>query len=120
MSSVDQISSRTILIDTKTSKQVQNKILKGLLDLIVLKFLHAESMHGYMIIVQIRRTFGVYFGPSTIYPMLFALEHHGYIISSWDMTYGHPRKLYRLTSAGENLLQFSERTLEFICQKLGE
>jgi DNA-binding PadR family transcriptional regulator len=48
--------------------KVQVKLTKGLLDLIVLQFLNAESMHGYQIITKIRKTFGVYFGPSTVYP----------------------------------------------------
>jgi hypothetical protein len=33
-----------------------------------------QPMHGYQIITKIRKTFGVYFGPSTIYPLLGALE----------------------------------------------
>lgn len=120
MSNVIQPYSKCMLVDVNTSKQVQNKMLKGFLDLILLKMLHAESMHGYKIITQVRKTFGVYYGPSTIYPMLNALEHHNYVKSDWNMTYGRPRKMYHLTSAGENLLQFSENTLEFICRKLEE
>jgi DNA-binding PadR family transcriptional regulator len=56
------------------TKKVQVKLTRGLLDLIVLQFLSAQPMHGYQIITQIRKTFGVYFGPSTVYPLLNALE----------------------------------------------
>ena len=51
-------------------KEVQVKLMKGLLDLIVLQFLSSQPMHGYQIITKIRKSFGVYFGPSTIYPLL--------------------------------------------------
>jgi len=55
-------------------KEVQVKLAKGLLDLIVLEFLSTQPMHGYQIITKIRKNFGVYFGPSTIYPLLATLE----------------------------------------------
>jgi len=45
------------------SKEVQVKLMKGLLDLIVLQFLSSQPMHGYQIITRIRKNFGVYFGP---------------------------------------------------------
>ena len=50
-------------------KEVQVKLAKGLLDLIILQFLNSQPMHGYQVITKIRKSFGVYFGPSTIYPL---------------------------------------------------
>ena len=101
------------------SKQVQVKLMKGLLDLIVLQFLSSKPMHGYQIITKIRKTFGVYFGPSTIYPLLNTLEKHGYVESEWNMKSERPRKVYKLTSDGQKLLNFTEDSLNFICRKIG-
>jgi len=101
------------------AKQVQVKLMKGLLDLIVLQFLSSQPMHGYQIITRIRKTFGVYFGPSTIYPLLNALERSGYVKSEWDMSNERPRKVYKLTAEGRNLLNFTEDSLNFICKKIG-
>lgn len=101
------------------SKEVQVKLMKGLLDLIVLQFLSSQPMHGYQIITKIRKNFGVYFGPSTIYPLLNALEKSGYVKSEWDMKNERPRKVYKLTSEGQNLLNFTEDSLNFICRKIG-
>ncbi|MEM2518192.1 MAG: PadR family transcriptional regulator [Candidatus Bathyarchaeia archaeon] len=101
------------------TKEVQVKLMKGLLDLIVLQFLSSQPMHGYQIITKIRKTFGVYFGPSTIYPLLNALERSGYVKSEWDMSNERPRKVYRLTAEGRNLLNFTEDSLNFICKKIG-
>lgn len=100
-------------------KEVQVKLMKGLLDLIVLQFLSSQPMHGYQIITKIRKTFGVYFGPSTIYPLLNTLERSGYVKSEWDMSNERPRKVYKLTVEGRNLLNFTEDSLNFICKKIG-
>jgi PadR family transcriptional regulator PadR len=100
------------------TREVQTKLMKGLLDLIVLQFLNGAPMHGYQIITKIRRTFGVYFGPSTIYPLLGTLEKKGYVKSEWNMSGERPRKVYMLTTEGQNLLNFTEDSLKFICKKL--
>jgi PadR family transcriptional regulator PadR len=99
-------------------KEVQVKLMKGLLDLIVLQFLSSQPMHGYQIITKIRKTFGVYFGPSTIYPLLATLEKKGHVTSEWNMQNERPRKVYKLTNEGHNLLNFTENSLNFICRKI--
>jgi PadR family transcriptional regulator PadR len=99
-------------------KEVQVKLMKGLLDLIILQFLNTEPMHGYQIITKIRKSFGVYFGPSTIYPLLGTLEEKGYVSSEWNMTSERPRKVYKLTSEGQGMLNFTEDSLNLICRKI--
>jgi DNA-binding PadR family transcriptional regulator len=100
-------------------KEVQVKLAKGLLDLIVLQFLNNQPMHGYQIITKIRKSFGVYFGPSTIYPLLATLEKKGHVTSEWNMKTERPRKIYKLTNEGHNLLNFTENSLNLLCQKIG-
>jgi DNA-binding PadR family transcriptional regulator len=102
------------------SKEVQAKLMKGLLDLIILQFLDGEPMHGYQIITKIRKSFGVYFGPSTIYPLLGTLEKKNYVESEWNMCNERPRKVYKLTKEGQSLLNFTEDSLNFICRKIGK
>ena len=99
-------------------KKVQTKLMRGLLDLVVLEFLKSQPMHGYQIITSIRRDFGVYFGPSTIYPLLSALEEKGYLKSQWDSNNDLPRKVYSLTYDGHSLLNGTESSLNHICHKL--
>jgi DNA-binding PadR family transcriptional regulator len=101
------------------SKEVQAKLMKGLLDLIILQFLNGQPMHGYQIITKIRKNFGVYFGPSTIYPLLGTLEKKKYVKSEWSMSSERPRKVYTLTTEGQSLLNFTEDSLNFICRKIG-
>lgn len=97
-------------------REVQTKLAKGLLDLIVLQFLETEPMHGYQIITTIRKSFGVYFGPSTIYPLLNTLEEKGYIKSKWNMDNERPRKVYNLTNDGKTALTFTVNSLTMICR----
>ena len=101
-----------------SQKEVSTKLMKGLLDLIILQFLSTEPMHGYQVITKIRKNFGVYFGPSTIYPLLGTLEKKGYVDSHWNMNFERPRKVYNLTSDGQSMLNFTEDSLNLICRKI--
>jgi PadR family transcriptional regulator, regulatory protein PadR len=104
----------------ESKKEVSTKLMKGLLDLIILQFLSNEPMHGYQVITQIRKSFRIYFGPSTIYPLLGTLEKKGYIKSEWNMNFERPRKIYSLTNNGQNMLNFTEESLNLICRKINQ
>jgi PadR family transcriptional regulator PadR len=99
-------------------KEVQTKLTRGLIDMIILQYLDQESMHGYQIITKIRKGFGVYFGPSTIYPLLGTLEKKGYVKSTWNMGTERPRKVYQLTNDGKAVLNFTENSLNLICKTM--
>jgi DNA-binding PadR family transcriptional regulator len=101
-----------------SQKEVSTKLMKGLLDVIILQYLKNEPMHGYQIITKIRKGFGVYFGPSTIYPLLATLEKKGYVDSEWNMDCERPRKVYKLTNDGESMLNITEDSLNLICRKI--
>ncbi len=99
-------------------KEVQTKLTKGLLEMIILQYLEQESMHGYQIITKIRKGFGVYVGPSNVYPLLGLLEKEGFVKSDWTMDTDRPRKIFKLTDEGKNLLRFTESSLNLICKNL--
>ena len=104
----------------QTIRKAEIKLVRGLLDLVVLGLLKENPIHGYGIITSIRRNFGVYFGPSTVYPMLAELEKKGNIKSEWDLTHDRPRKVYSLTAEGHSLLNGTEESLYQICNRLNE
>lgn len=101
-----------------SQKEVQIKLMKGLIDLVILQLLSTQPMHGYQIITKIRKNFGVYFGPSTIYPLLNTLEKKGCVDGEWNMDNERPRKTYRLTSNGQNVLNLTGDSLKLICKKI--
>jgi PadR family transcriptional regulator PadR len=100
------------------AKDAEAKLVKGLLDVVVLNYLHNSAAHGYQLIESVRRDYHVYFGASTVYPLLNALEARGYIKSQWNLENGRPRKMYSLTPDGERVLDFTENSLSRICRKL--
>ncbi len=104
--------------NTQKMRKVQIKLMRGLLDLVILQFLKVNPMHGYQVITRIRKNFGVYFGPSTVYPLLGELEEKGYIKSQWDLNNERPRKVYSLTHDGQSLLNGTEESLNHICRRL--
>ncbi|MEJ2272502.1 MAG: PadR family transcriptional regulator [Candidatus Bathyarchaeota archaeon] len=99
-------------------KKADKQLTRGLLDIIVLELLRKESMHGYKVITTIRKNFGAYFGPSTIYPFLAELQEKGYITSKWDTNHDRPRKVFSITAEGKNLLTGIEQSFSFICSRL--
>jgi len=101
-----------------TMKQVDKGLTKGMLNLVVLGLLKTKSMHGYGIIQSIRENFGIYFGPSTVYPFLKDLEKKGQIKSQWDTTHERPRKVYSLTPKGDGFLIGAEQSLRTFCYRL--
>ncbi len=102
-----------------TQKNVQTKLTKGLLDLIILELLEKQPMHGYQIITTVRKNFGVYFGPSTIYPLLSLMEKKSYVKCEWNMSSERPRKVYSLTNSGKSMLDYTTCSLRGICQTIG-
>lgn len=80
--------------------KIMEKTVRGNLEEIILTMLKKQNLHGYAVIAQIRKKYGVYFGPSTIYPLLGSFESEGKIKSAWDMNGARPRKVYTLTDNG--------------------
>ena len=83
----------------------QPDVLRGTLDLLILKTLTLEPMHGWGISARIdqfsRGVLGVNQG--SLYPALQRLEQRGWIDSDWKTTENNRRaKYYRLTAEAGN------------------
>ena len=82
-------------------------LLRGTLDLLILKTLTLEPMHGLGISRRIRQvTDGVFqVQPGSLFPALHRLEQEGRIQGVWGESENNRRaKYYRLTSAGKRCL----------------
>jgi DNA-binding PadR family transcriptional regulator len=102
------------------NKEIQNKLTKNLLDLIILQIIEEHPMHGYELMITIRKNFGVCFGASTIYPLLNTMEKKQYLKYFWDMDSERPRKIYELTSDGKAMLEYTSGALGVICKTFGK
>jgi transcriptional regulator len=87
-------------------------LLRGTLDLLILKALSLEPLHGVGVsrrIAQITQgAFRVSFG--SLFPSLHRMEEKGWVEAEWRASENNRRaKYYRLTSSGRAQLQVEER-----------
>jgi len=100
-----------------TKKDLQINIIRKQLDTIVLTFLREQPMYGYELMTKIQKTFGIHFGPSTIYPFLAQLEKNGLVKSKWNIEEKRPRKNYHITTKGQETLTATADTINLLYQK---
>jgi transcriptional regulator len=82
-------------------------LLQGSLDLVVLKTLSWQPMHGFGIARWIQRLTDdvLQVEEGSLYPALYRLENRGLIKAEWALTENKRRaKYYRLTAAGRRRL----------------
>lgn len=82
-------------------------VLQGTLDLLILKTLSLEAMHGWGISDRIQQLScnALQVGQGSIYPALHRLEAKGWIEADWRVTENNRRaKYYLLTTAGRRAL----------------
>ena len=78
-------------------------LLQGTLDLLILKTLAIEPMHGWGISQRIQQVSqdSLQVQQGSLYPALHRLEQQGWIASEWGASENNRRaKFYRLTAAG--------------------
>jgi PadR family transcriptional regulator PadR len=82
-------------------------LVQGTLDLLILKTIALEPMHGWAIAQRIRQLSGdvLLVQQGSLYPALHKLEHLGYIKAAWDVSDANRKaKYYSLTRAGRTRL----------------
>ncbi|HET9529614.1 MAG TPA: PadR family transcriptional regulator [Blastocatellia bacterium] len=91
--------------------KTKSDLLQGTLDLLILKTLALEPMHGWGISQRIQQiSEGVLnVNQGSLYPALYRLEQQGWIASEWGSSDNNRQaKYYSLTRAGRR--QLSEET----------
>jgi PadR family transcriptional regulator, regulatory protein PadR len=89
------------------------ELLQGTLDLLILKVLCLEPMHGWAIAQRIRQLSQevLRVNQSALYPALHRLEHQAWIEAEWGESENNRRaKYYSLTKAGRARLQAEEQS----------
>lgn len=86
----------------------QTPLLQGTLDLLILKSLALQEMHGLGIAKRVeqitRGTFQV--KPGSLFPSLYRMEEEGWVTSTWGASENRRRaKYYRLTKSGRRQLE---------------
>lgn len=96
-------------------------LLQGSLDVIVLKTLSWQPMHGFAIARWIQRTTddALQVEEGSLYPSLYRMENKGWVKSEWRITENNRRaKYYKLTAAGRRQLNQSTESWQAFAQAM--
>ena len=94
-------------------------LIQGTLDMLVLKALQLEPMHGWGITERIQQWSQnvLAINQGSLYPSLYRLQRQGWITSEWRVTENNRRaRFYALTKAGRKQLAEERRNWERLSQ----
>jgi PadR family transcriptional regulator, regulatory protein PadR len=97
----------------------QLELLKGTLDLLVLKIVALGPNHGYAIAQRLQQISKDFFQvhQGSLYPALHRLEDRGWLQADWKKSEtGREAKFYSLTRKGRKQLQDEARNWERLCE----
>jgi PadR family transcriptional regulator len=97
-------------------------LVQGTLDLLILKTIAAEAMHGWGIAQRIRQVSGevLQVNQGALYPALHRLEQNGWIRAKWGESDNNRRaKYYSLTPAGRRYLEREEANWKRLSTAIG-
>lgn len=111
-----------LLSDSDKRAQMSKKrtdLLRGTLDLLILKALALEPLHGVGVSRRITQITGGAFQVSfgSLFPSLHRMEEKGWVEAAWHASENNRRaKYYRLTSSGKAQLRAEERDWSQVVQ----
>jgi PadR family transcriptional regulator, regulatory protein PadR len=91
----------------RQKREARVELLRGTLDLMILRTLLPGPSHGHAIAKHIQRTTEDLLQVETgsLYPALYRLEAHGYVAASWERSEkGKRARYYRITAKGRKQL----------------
>jgi transcriptional regulator len=97
-------------------------LLQGTLDLLILKTLALEAMHGWGIAQRIQQVSeeALQIGQGSLYPALHRLEYKGWIRAEWGESENNRKaKFYSLTRAGKKQLEVELEDWERLTTAIG-
>ena len=92
---------------THITHTADRELKKGSAELLILALLEGTPRHGYDIARLIEQRSGgvIQFKVASLYPLLYRLEHRGWILGRWVEKAGQRRRrYYRLTAVGRKAL----------------
>jgi PadR family transcriptional regulator, regulatory protein PadR len=98
-------------------------LVQGTLDLLILKILALQSMHGWGIAQRIHQMSGevLQVGQSALYPSLHKLEQNGWIDAQWAVSENNRRaKYYALTKAGRKAMEVESANWERLAAAISQ
>ncbi|HLJ87244.1 MAG TPA: PadR family transcriptional regulator [Candidatus Angelobacter sp.] len=97
----------------------RTELLKGTLDMLILKIVDLGPIHGYAISQRIQQISKDFFQvqQGSLYPALHRLEDRGWLLAEWRQTEtGREAKFYTLSRKGKKQLEAEVRNWESIAE----
>ena len=88
--------------------QGSKELKKGSAELLILALVDDRARHGYDIarLIEVRSEGALKFHAASLYPLLYRLEHRGWIKAEWGVSdLGRRARFYRLTTGGRRQLE---------------
>jgi len=104
------------------TKKAPEDLLRGTLDMLILRTLALGPLHGYGVAKHIQRTSEDLLQVETgsLYPALHRLEAKGWIAASWELSdKGKRARYYRLTASGRKQLAAEHSKWEAFTRAMG-
>lgn len=101
--------------------KARTDLMQGTLELLILKTLSRDAMHGYGIAQRIHEAADdlLKIEDGSLYPALYRMEERGWITSEWDVSENNRRaKFYKLTKAGRKQLEAESANWERVSQAI--
>src|SRR5215831_15640768 len=98
-------------------------VIRGTLDVLILKTLSWGPLHGYAITESIQRQTddALLVEEGALYPALYRMEAKGWVESEWGLSDNNRRaKYYRLTADGRRRLRLETQTWERYAEAVGK
>jgi DNA-binding PadR family transcriptional regulator len=92
-----------MMTDTAKHEKLTQELRRGILVLAALSQLKSAK-YGYALIEELSDK-GLEIDQGTLYPLLRRLEDQGLLESEWNVEGSRPRRYYKISQAGEELLQ---------------
>ena len=93
----------------------RSDLLPGTLDLLVLRTLYRDTLHGYAIAQRLKELSGdvLQVGESSLYPALQRLLLNGWVAAEWGVSDNNRRaRYYTITAGGRKQLESERREFE--------
>lgn len=97
------------------------ELLQGTLDLLILKVVSLQPIHGYAIVQRIQQISkdALQIRQGSLYPALYKLENQGWLKAEWKMTnLGRDAKYYSLTKRGRQQLDRETMSWKRLCDAI--
>jgi len=85
------------IVEDEVIKDIQERIVKNFLDVLVLMELRNKPLSGYDIVAFIHKKFNILLSSGTVYSLVYSLERNGLTKAVWNQR----RRDYTLTEKGK-------------------